>query len=279
MELKVLSRNPKQQLPICNIIVSDTSISEGIFICKNIKTKRAEQFHSASFQDNTPYFIISLQVILYLCTMTEKTEIKFHDVLKADIEKVAMRRIVVKRDFKYLSTQIMYRTGVYISYCTLCRFWGVLAGGKYNVQPRRYTLDALARYVGYSDYEHFVQNASNRSSTDSNFIPGEHLATSTLKKGALLHIAWTPGHHIVAKHLGGGMFCITESHKSKLSKGDTFQADTMTHGEPLYLNSLIHDGSTPCRYVCGRDYGVRFRIITDNTNQEKQEKEWPIQDS
>lgn len=269
MELNVLSRNLKQQLPICNITVSDIYISEGFLFCKNIKLKRAKRIHSASFQDYTSYSLISLHIILYLCNMTENTEIKFHDILKADIEKVAMRRIAVKRDFKYLSTHIMDRTGVYISYSTLCRFWGVLADGKYNVQPRRYTLDTLARYVGHSDYEHFVQNASNRSCTDSNFIPGEHLTTSTLKKGALLHIAWTPGHHIVAEHLGGGMFCITESHKSKLSKGDTFQADTMTHGEPLYLNSLIHDGGAPCRYVCGRDYGVRFRTITDNTRQKE----------
>ena len=65
------------------------------------------------------------------------------------------------------------------------------------------------------------------------------------------------------------MFCITESHKSKLSKGDTFQADTITQGEPLYLNRLIHDGGAPCRYVCGRDNGVRFRVITNNANKEK----------
>lgn len=201
--------------------------------------------------------------------MTENAEIKFHNILKADIEKVAMRKIAVKRDFEYLSAHVMDRTGAYISPITLRRFWGELAGGKYNVQPRRYTLDALARYVGHNDYEQFVQNASNRRGSDSDFILSEYLITNTLKKGALLYIAWTPGHHIVAEYLGCEMFCITESHKSKLSKGDTFQADTITQGEPLYLNRLIHEDGAPCRYVCGRDNGVRFRVITNNASKEK----------
>ncbi len=201
--------------------------------------------------------------------MTENTEKKLHEVLKADIEKVAMRNIAVKRDFEYLSAHIMDRTGAYISPITLRRFWGELAGGKYNVQPRRYTLDALARYTGHTDYEQFVHNSANRNSSNSDFIQSEYLVTSILKKGALLHISWTPGHHIIAEYLGCEMFCITESHKSKLSKGDTFQADTMTQGEPLYLNRLIHDGGAPCRYVCGRDNGVRFRVITNRTDKEK----------
>lgn len=199
--------------------------------------------------------------------MAQNEEKNYHETLKADIEKIAMRKIAVKRDFEYLSAHIMDRTGAYISPITLRRFWGELAGGKYNVQPRRYTLDVLARYTGNANYEQFVQNIENRSSTESGFIPNEYLITSTLRKGVQLQIAWTPGHHIIAEYLGCEMFCIIESHKSKLSKGDTFQADTMTQGEPLYLNRLIHNGGVPCRYVCGRDNGVRFRIITDNSTK------------
>ena len=203
--------------------------------------------------------------------MAEIEEKNYYELLKSNIEKVAMRKIAVKRDFEYLSAHIMDRTGAYISPITLRRFWGELAGGKYNVQPRRYTLDALARYTGCSCYEQFVKNCSDNSGIDSGFILGEYLIPNTLKKGNLIHIAWEPGHYIIAEYMGCEMFCITESCKSKLNKGDTFQADIITQGEPMFLNRLIHDGSAPCRYVCGRQKGVRFRIITDyaNTKSEK----------
>lgn len=200
--------------------------------------------------------------------MAESEEKNHHEILKTNIEKVAMRKIVVKRDFEYLSAHIFDRTGAYISPITLRRFWGELAGGKYNVQPRHYTLDTLARYTGHSSYEQFVKNNTGNSNIDSSFINGDYLIPNTLKKGSLLHIAWEPGHYIVAEYLGCEMFSIVESHKSKLSKGDSFQVDTITQGEPLYLNRLIHDGNAPCRYVCGQKMGVRFRIITNFTNNE-----------
>ena len=192
--------------------------------------------------------------------MTQNEEKHFHDTLKADIEKIAMRKIAVKRDFEYLSAHIMDRTGAYISPITLRRFWGELAGGRYNVQPRRYTLDVLARYTGQANYEQYIKNHNDNA--DSSFINNDYLISNTLRKGSLLHIAWEPGHYIVAEYLGCEMFSITESHKSKLSCGDTFQANIITQSEPLYLNRLIHNGGAPCRYVCGQKKGVRFRLLT-----------------
>lgn len=201
--------------------------------------------------------------------MAQNEENNYHETLKADIEKIALRKISVKRDFEYLSAHIMDRTGAYLSPMTLRRFWGELAGGKYNVQPRRYTLDALARYTGHANYEQYIK--SHNGKTDSSFINSDYLISNTLRKGSLLHIAWEPGHYIIAEYLGCEMFSITESHKSKLSCGDTFQADTITQGEPLYLNRLIHDGGAPCRYVCGQKMGIRFRLLATNTTKVQEE--------
>lgn len=196
-------------------------------------------------------------------------ENNYYEALKSDIEKVAMRKIAVKRDFEYLSAHIMDRTGAYISPMTLRRFWGELAGGKYNVQPRRYTLDVLARYAGHCNYEQFVKFCTDNVNADSDFIAGEYLIPSAIKKGTHIYISWDPGHYIVAEYLGCEMFLIIESFKSKLSKDDTFQVDTITQGEPLYLNRLIHEGSTPSRYVCGKKGGVRFRVTNDYKKDKK----------
>ena len=114
--------------------------------------------------------------------MKNSEEIHFHNLLKAEIEKIALRKIALKRDFEYLSAHIMDRTGAYISPITLRRFWGE-TDGVYNVQPRRYTLDSLARYAGHSSYEQFVHHCTGGGRTDSDFIIGEYLVPGTLKKG------------------------------------------------------------------------------------------------
>ena len=105
---------------------------------------------------------------------------------------------------------------------------------------------------------------------DSDFIISEYVIPNSMKKGTLVHIAWEPGHYIIVEYIGSEMFRIVESFKSKLCIGDTFQADTIAQCEPLYLNRLIHDGGVPCRYVCGKRSGVRFRIITNYANDKKQ---------
>lgn len=200
--------------------------------------------------------------------MTTNEEKNLYKLLKADVEKVARRKIAVKRDFEYLSALIMDRTGAYISPITLRRFWGELAGGKYDIRPRRYTLDTIARYIGHSSYEGFVANCTGSESGGSDFIRSEYIVPNTLKRGDRIHISWEPGHYIVTEYLGCEMFSIVESFKSKLSVGDTFQVDVMSQGEPLYLNRLIHNNEPPCRYVCGKKSGVSFRLITDHANLE-----------
>ena len=202
--------------------------------------------------------------------MAENDDIKFYENLKNEIEKIAMRKIVVKRDFEYLSAHIMDRTGAYISPITLRRFWGELAGGKYNVNPRRYTLDVMARYTGHYSYDKFVKSCSGDENYNSDFLHNDYILPSTLKTGCYIYIFWEPGHYIVAEYLGCEMFSIVESFKSKLSVGDTFQVDVLAQNEQLYLNRLIHKGGAPCRYICGKQGGVKFRITTDYTNiQEK----------
>ncbi len=199
--------------------------------------------------------------------MEDFQEQDFYNILKEYIEKVAMRKIVVKRDFDYLCMHILDRTGAYVSPITLRRFWEH-GNGNYNVQPRRYTLDALARYTGHNSYECFMKSCITDEDVNSEFVFGEYLVTSTLKKGCCVYISWEPGHYIVAEYMGCEMFRIVESFKSKLNRGDTFQVNAITYGEPLYLNRLIHNGAPPCRYVCGVDNGVRFRIVDDSANME-----------
>ena len=85
-----------------------------------------------------------------------------YEALKNAIEELLGRKVATKRDYEYLSMRILDRTGSYISPITLRRFWGNLADGKYNTIPRLFTIDTLAQYTGYSNYEQFQKEHAGK---------------------------------------------------------------------------------------------------------------------
>ena len=56
-------------------------------------------------------------------------------------------------------------------------------------------------------------------------------------------------------------FCVEESVKSKLSKGDTFTCPQFVTGETAYLSNLIHPGVGVCNYAVGLIGGIRWSVV------------------
>lgn len=192
-----------------------------------------------------------------------------YEALKNTIEELLGRKVATKRDYEYLSMRILDRTGSYISPITLRRFWGNLADGKYNTIPRRFTIDTLAQYTGYCNYEQFQREyTGGATSPGSQFLLNDYILSNTLIKGQQIELTWLPQRFVTVEFLGYDMFKVVSSINSKLSKGDTFHVDIITQGEPLYLNCLVHDGGAPTRYVCGRSGGVKFRVLTKTSSIE-----------
>lgn len=187
-----------------------------------------------------------------------------YEALKNAIEALLGRKVATKRDYEYLSMRILDRTGSYLSPMTLRRFWGDLADGKYNTIPRRFTIDTLAQYTGYNNYEQFQkERAGEPIPPGSRFLLNDYVPASALKKGQQIQLSWLPQRFVTVEFLGYDMFKVVNSINSKLSKGDTFHVDVITQGEPLYLSCLVHEGGAPIRYVCGQNGGVKFRVLTN----------------
>lgn len=190
-----------------------------------------------------------------------------YEALKNAIEELLGRKVATKRDYEFLSMRILDRTGSYLSPITLRRFWGNLANGRYNTVPRRFTIDTLAQYTGYSNYEQFQkERAGDSTPPNSRFLLNDYILSNALKKGQQIELSWLPQRFVTVEFLGYDMFKVVDSVNSKLSKGDTFHVDVITQGEPLYLNCLVHEGSAPTRYVCGQRGGVRFKLLTDTAS-------------
>ena len=180
--------------------------------------------------------------------------------LQAAIEKAVGRKMVTPRDFDYLAARLFDATGENVSAMTLKRFWGYL-GEKNERQPRLTTLNLLARLVGYTDWMTYYKESSATGKVESDFLKNHSLATNSLAKDTLIQLMWHPDRVVTVRHEGDESFTIVESKNSKLSVGDTFRCGLIVEGEPMYLAQLIHEGGEPVNYVCGRDTGVKFRVL------------------
>ena len=103
--------------------------------------------------------------------------------LRLAVERKAGRKMQTNKDFDCLSDSVYDQTHAKISTTTLKRIWGYLSEG---VTPRRYTLDQLARFIGYDDFDAFSASLetdktpeSDNSNVGTGFTPRPQEDTAT----------------------------------------------------------------------------------------------------
>ena len=186
--------------------------------------------------------------------------------LRREIETAVNRRIATPKDFDALREMIFSRLHILVSATTLKRIWGYIDD---NVSTRRGTLDILARYVGYADFEAFENGATaDGGELSSNPIMSRRIdVDEQLQPGDLLRLTWQPGRVCDVEYRGERLFCVVASQNTRLCAGNTFKCSLMIEDEPLYIDNLIVDGKAPVAYVCGKRSGIRFEPLSDNKNE------------
>ena len=180
------------------------------------------------------------------------------DSLCQAIEKAAGFTVATPADFDRLSDCIFSRTNVTVSTSTLKRLWGY-AGLQTN--PRRYTLDTLARFVGHKDYAAFEQTVGTAGREQSQLFLSNAITADVLEVGEIMQLTWLPDRLCLIEHLGGGRFRVVRAENTKLMVGDTFECHLFINHEPLYIDRLLHNGLPPISYVAGRQDGVMVRKV------------------
>lgn len=174
------------------------------------------------------------------------------------VEREAGKAVRTPLDFEWLAEKIEARIKDHISSSTLMRMWGY----RQEVVTRQTTLDMLARYLGYADYVTFCNWApASSDEPQSDEVIARHLHTADLLVGQRVELTWKPDRRCVIELTENGCFVVVEVEHTKLSVGDTFMCDIFIEGEPLYINSLIHEGRSPMVYVVGKKNGISFSII------------------
>ena len=175
------------------------------------------------------------------------------------MEREVKRKIRTPYDFEFLAGVIWERLHENISPTTLKRLWGYIDGAD---TTRRTTLCLLSQFLGYADWETYLQALALRSEVESNAFEGEGIRTEELTNGDRIEVTWLPNRRCIFRYEGGLHFCVEVAENSKLQQGDCFNAACFLIGQPMYLDNLLRKGHTPVSYVAGSRNGlVSAKII------------------
>ena len=181
--------------------------------------------------------------------------------LRNEIEVAIHRRLATPKDFEALREMIFLRLHILVSATTPRRIWGYIDD---SVSTRRSTLDILARYIGYADFDAYENGTvGDIAESPSSPIMARRIdVDEQLQPGDMIRLTWQPGRMCDVEYRGDRVFCVVASQCTRLKAGDTFKCSLMIEDEPLYIDMLVTaDSVTPTAYVCGKKSGIHFEPI------------------
>lgn len=177
------------------------------------------------------------------------------------IEQYHSRPIRTTVDFEALSITVEQQTSERISSSTLKRLWGYVSD---KHEPRRYTLDVLAKYIGRKDFETFCEWLTSQNLSDSDFFTSKKIISTDLECGTRIEIGWSPDRYITLRYLNENRFRIESCENSKLNAGDEFSVATFMLGYPLYIPSVLRDGELLPSFVGGKSGGLTILSVLED---------------
>ena len=156
-------------------------------------------------------------------------------------------------EFNELSRMIKIETGRTLSLSTIKRIWGYVRSEGF---PSVTTLNTLARYNGYTDWDTFFGVNKPRASEDSDFLEDSIVNAEDLSEGDRLSLSWNIGKSCVMEYLGGMRFRIVESENIKLLPGDKITLHTVCKGHPIYVSDIERGEKIVPAYIGAKKGGL-----------------------
>ncbi len=188
--------------------------------------------------------------------------------LRQAIEQHINRKVCTPADFEFLATAIWEQLHQYISATTLKRLWSYISGAE---TVRHSTLCILAQFIGYEDWDRYLQWLAEHSDSESEIFVGHGVRTEQLSIGDCVVVSWLPNRRCVFRYLGDFRFVVEQSEHSKLNVGDQFSAACFLIGQPMYLDRLQGADNSIRSYVAGKRNGLTTVSVrrTDSVDEDK----------
>ena len=173
------------------------------------------------------------------------------EVIKSRIEERFGRPIRYSKDCEVLAAEISQETKQSISGSTLKRLFGLVDGIR---EPRLYTLDTIAFYLGFQTWEALINDFNNEQY--SGFDTIQEVQAEQLKEGEKLRIKYDPERELVLECIAPCEFKIEQSVNSKLQQNDTIQIKSITKAYPLFISNVVRENKNLGQYVAGKLSGI-----------------------
>lgn len=184
--------------------------------------------------------------------------------LRSDIEQQVGQQLQSPADFQLLIQQIWEKQHAVLSLSTIKRLWGYVES---NGEPRLSTLNTLAKFLDFADWNAYLVALEQRGGTESAMFTGEGIQTADLQAGDKVAVAWQPNRQCTFRYIGDNQFVVEDSKNAKLQQGTTFSAARFMIGQPMYLDNILLADGTRTSYVAGKRNGLTSVIKLNNSTQ------------
>ena len=181
---------------------------------------------------------------------------KFSPFVTELLRQKSGNEIRLSRDCELLALDIESATGEHIGVNTIKRLLGFIADER---TPRTSTLDVIARYLDYADWD--ALRLVDENSSNSSFDDRDEYLTCYLEKGQRLLISYPPNRSLTIEHLDGNRFHVLESENSKLLAGDLLTLTHIVRGYPLLVAEVVRDGQNLGAFTAGKAQGIDFELL------------------
>lgn len=161
-------------------------------------------------------------------------------------------------DIERLVLDIESKTGEHIGVNTMKRLLGYIRDER---EPRESTLDIIARYLGYENWERMDQlqmecRLQNDRYSSASYEWRAELRMESLNVGYHIRFTYPPDCEVSIRYLGNHRFVVEKSENSQLLAGDEIEVWHIFRRLPLYVTSVIRNGENLGPFTAGKDGGL-----------------------
>lgn len=174
------------------------------------------------------------------------------DTIKQKIIERFNSPIAYPQQCEALAMAIQEATGQTLGVTTLKRMLGFVKGA---AAPRRASLDIIAQYLGYRDYDILAKDLGDDADI-SDFEAIESIDSADLEAGERVQITYQPNRRLVLSYLGENKYRVDESQGSKLLGGDIVMIAGFYVGFELLVSDVERGGCHLGAYQAAKQGGL-----------------------
>ena len=172
-------------------------------------------------------------------------------VIKEQIELKLGRNIRYHSDIECLCIEIEKQTKQKISLNTLKRMFGFISGIS---EPRLYTLDTLALYLGFANWDVYLLSLDQLGNSGFNSL--QEIRIESLPVYSVVEFGYEPDRVVRVRFESQNNFTVISAKNSKLQENDLVEITNFVLNYPLIILNVLRDGKSMGRFTAGKVGGL-----------------------